>query len=683
MDFKFVKGRATFIIVAIVLLFFSILLATNAGISADEQLHYGQAENVYKYFASAGNDKSALNSKGYLHFYGQSFENLSYLLIQIFNIENIYDFRHILSVIIGWLIIVLTGIFTVRLKNVQAGILAMILLFLSPHFLGHCYNNLTDIPFAFSYLFFLYHCYRMFGELPKITPFRFVMLSIGLFLSISNRVGGMICIPLMFLFTAVYIFIYRKSNIITIKMIVIIFLKLLFISIIGILCSILIWPYAIENGIEGIISSIDFMSNIPTGIYQLFEGQNILSVNLPDYFLIKSILITTPVIIFSGVALYTYFGIIRKKALFFISLFILLSFIFPLVYIIIKKSNVYSSWRHVLFIYPFIIISSAIGLEMGISYFKNKFLKIATIVSVGLLLVLPLKHIASSHPYEYIYYNELNGGLKEAYGFYELDYFYNSTEEASEWLIQYLNSNEKKTKEKINIVTNRVDITQYCFRKDTSKINVLYSSYRNIMEKNWDYGIIINTQIDAYLLQNTLWPPKGTIHTIDVNGFPICAIIKRDNKYEYLGYKAQKENNIDSALIYYNKLKQDSSTIELSYKKLGYLHHRSGNIDSAYYYYQKALKKYSEDCDMLAQTGLILTRKHKTKEALSYLQKSLQIRPDNITALSALVQLYYQNKDYDNAIKILNRILYYKPNDRNINNTLKYIESEAQKNRKI
>ena len=264
-----------------------------------------------------------------------------------------------------------------------------------------------------------------------------------------------------------------------------------------------------------------------------------------------------------------------------------------------------------------------------------------------------------------------------------MDYFYNSTEEASEWLIKYLNANQKKTEEKINIVTNRLDITQYCFRKHTSQTNILYSSYRNIWEKNWDYGIIINTQIDAYLLQNKLWPPKGTIHKIEVEGFPICAVIKRENKYEYLGYKAQKENKIDSALIYYNKLKQNSSTTESSYKNLGYLYHRSGNIDSAYYYYQKALKKYPEDFDMLAQIGLILTRKHKTNEALSYLQKSLQIRPDNITALSTLVQLYYQNKDYDNAIKVLNRIIYYKPNDKNVYNTLKHIESEAKKNRKM
>ena len=130
LDCKFVSGRNIFILIATILLFFCIILATNAGISADEQLHYGQAENVYKYYFSSGEDKSALNSKGYLHFYGQSFENLSYLLIQIFNIENIFEFRHILSVIIGWLIILITGIFTVRLRNWQAGIFAMILLFI-------------------------------------------------------------------------------------------------------------------------------------------------------------------------------------------------------------------------------------------------------------------------------------------------------------------------------------------------------------------------------------------------------------------------------------------------------------------------------------------------------------------------------------------------------------------------
>jgi hypothetical protein len=43
-------------------------------------------------------------------------------------------------------------------------------------------------------------------------------------------------------------------------------------------------------------------------------------------------------------------------------------------------------------------------------------------------------NLVKLHPYEYVYFNELVGGFKGAYGKYETDYWVASMKEAVEWL---------------------------------------------------------------------------------------------------------------------------------------------------------------------------------------------------------------------------------------------------------
>lgn len=55
-----------------------------------------------------------------------------------------------------------------------------------------------------------------------------------------------------------------------------------------------------------------------------------------------------------------------------------------------------------------------------------KYLKgVMVVVFVGLLF-LPARHMAVNHPNDYVYFSELVGGLRGAYGDYETDYYYNS-----------------------------------------------------------------------------------------------------------------------------------------------------------------------------------------------------------------------------------------------------------------
>ena len=135
------------------LLVLMLLLSKNAGISCDEVLHYNQSVSVYNYFASHGQDQSALNTPvTNLKYYGQSYDDIVTILIKWFKIENVYGFRHLMSSLAGWLTIFITALFAVWLADYKAGILVLILFALSPTFMGHTQNNLKDIPFALAYI---------------------------------------------------------------------------------------------------------------------------------------------------------------------------------------------------------------------------------------------------------------------------------------------------------------------------------------------------------------------------------------------------------------------------------------------------------------------------------------------------------------------------------------------------
>ena len=112
-------------------------------------------------------------------------------------------------------------------------------------------------------------------------------------------------------------------------------------------------------------------------------------------------------------------------------------------FVVFEKSNLYSSWRQFLFLYPAIVLIAATGFNFLFDYLSK--IKYSVWVIVALLLLLsvhPLRFMAANHRYSYIYYNQLVGGLHGAYGNYETDYYYVSQTEASKWLIDYLK--EKK-----------------------------------------------------------------------------------------------------------------------------------------------------------------------------------------------------------------------------------------------
>ena len=196
------------------LLVLMLLLSKNAGISCDEVLHYNHSVSVYNYFISHGEDQSALNTPvTNLKYYGQSYDNIVTFLIRSFDIKNVYEFRHLMSTLAGWLVIFMTALFAIWLSDHKTGILVLIMFAVSPTFMGHTQNNLKDVPFALAYIASTFFTLKFLASGAKNSYRDLIFLTLSLAFSISIRAGGLISICYLFFFLFIfYCYIYLKSH---------------------------------------------------------------------------------------------------------------------------------------------------------------------------------------------------------------------------------------------------------------------------------------------------------------------------------------------------------------------------------------------------------------------------------------------------------------------------------------
>jgi len=643
---------------AAVLLILMLLLSKNAGISCDEVLHYNQSVAVYNYFASHGHDQSALNTPvTNLKYYGQSYDDIVTILIKWFNIEDVYGFRHTMSSLAGWLVILVTALFAVWLADYKAGILVIILFAVSPTFIGHAQNNLKDIPFALAYISGIFFTLKFIlsGKRNSVNDLIFLVASISF--SISIRAGGLILICYLFFFLfVIYLFKYLRDNRIDFDEFKKKFLWMCFISLITWFLSILLWPFALQGPIKNVIESYNVMAHFPSTFRQIFEGKVQWSDFMPWYYLPKSILITVPVIVLTGLALFILFSLKKqdpeKKLLHRCLVF---TVAFPVLFVVYEKSNVYSSWRQFLFIYPSIILLASIGFFRFFEHVKQKYLKWGIAVLIVLLSIHPLKFMYNNPQFYYLYYNQLIGGVKGAYSNYETDYYYVSQTEASEWLINYLKNEKLPGKIRV-MATYPVD---WQFRNHP-EIETSYVRYEERSLYDWDYAIVTNRYISPFQLRKKIWPPENSIHLIYADDVPVCAVIKRKTKDDFAGYSALNEGKNNEAIDHYSEALKIDDRDEMIFYNFAAALYNDGQKDKADSLLKGGLELNPDFEPILMYLGNIARSENKMNEAISYYEKVIRVNRKYFEAYVSMAELLIGN-DVDRSRTLLRTCLKMNP----------------------
>jgi tetratricopeptide (TPR) repeat protein len=669
--------RLAFTAVAILLFFLMPILSLDAGISGDEEVNYRHAGYVLDYYATMGEDTTSLFTPvTQLQYYGQAFDNFTALFNRAFDVELEMEWRHVFNALVGWLTLIIAALLAVRVAGWRAGLFTMLLLFFSPRFLGHSFNNPKDIPFALGYIFSIYYFILFLKRFPKPGKKTIFLALLGVALAISIRIGGLLLIAFLFLFSGIFFLVTSpkkeflgKYNINRLgKLITYLFI----ISLGGYFLGLLFWPYALQDPIGNPLEALDLMTNFSASLRQLFAGKVIWSDRLPWYYLSKYIVISVPIIVLVGVVLsFFFFTRIKGRLNYLWMFFILFAFVFPVAYIINKESNVYGGWRHVLFIYPPMVIAASIGYEGITRALKNKYIKLAALLCVLFLAYHPVKHIIKNHPLEYIYYNQLVGGVKGAYSNYEMDYYYHGVRSATEWLLNHLEENDLN--EDIILATNFAHTVKY-YTRNYDNIKVVYIRYYDRGNSDWDYAILANSYINPYHLKRNTWPPKNTIHRVEVDDVPVGAVVERKDKSDFLGHQALQNRNYklaekklkealaldpnneaaalnlttvyvqtnqhDKAIAQANKLLKVYPNYDKALNLLGIAYMNKNQLDNALAVFNRITEVNPKFVSSYYNMGLVYARRNNAKQALNYFNKAIEVnrrfKPAYLAAASVL-----------------------------------------------
>ncbi len=702
------------------LLFGIVFLTTLVGMPAlsfdytitwDEYEDVCYFDEVYGYFKTFGEDKRCLDVDGtmdhsesnvnknlipHLVNYGPFVNLLAAFLNDTISPFGIYETRHLLIALFAVWGMLFTGLLARKLGTWRTGLLAFLFILLTPTIFGHSMNNQKDIPFLAFYISSVYYMFRFIDEAPNFRFKTLVMLAFTMGITMSIRVGGLLVFAYLGLFAAISFLlkVYKKELTFNFKNIKTYAVPILIVYFFAYLIGIMFWPAAIQDPIGHPLSALkNFEKFSLVHIYEIFEGTRYYMKDFPWYYIPKSMLITIPLFVLVGLSLAVLaspFLIKRydwKKIgmLFFV-------FIFPIAYVIYKKSAVYSSWRHLLFAYPAIVVLAAASWDWLVEKAKVKWLKLGVAVVLLALVGKVTFWMVKNHPYQYVYYNEIVGGINGAYGSYETDYWCQSPRASVEWLLE----NEKDiTKKKTTIISNNESHSiSYYAKKQTDSFEYAWARDHEWNKNPWDYAIWTTRTLSKAQMKNGYFPPKGTIHVIKVDDVPIAAIVKRTNFDLSIAEEVMKKGNFDSAIKHCIAYTKYDPLEEEAYRQWGLNLLQSGKPDQAFPMLYKSIELCPENYYSWNYLGFAYRNMNNLDSALIAYSLSIKYKENMSSAYDGRGDIYYgkgdfraAKKDYEQALAFggANPLTMYKIGEacfalNDNNEALKYLGAAIQYN---
>ncbi len=523
--------RMAFALGSILLFILMCVLSFDYGITGDEVLQKEYGDNVLAYFETNGKDRGFMQQNN-VHYYGGLFDYTASWCNKHIGGGDEYDMRHLLNAIFGFLAILFAG----RIGRLVSGswrvaLLTLLFLALSPRFFGHCMNNPKDIPFATGYLIGIYYMLHIAKQLPRVSWKAILMTIVGMCITINMRSGGILLIPYLGVFMAGAV-LFRpelRPVLFKVKLMPLLRMLALFVGIVlmGYWSGTWFWPYAQEDILNHPFESLREMTNFATGIRMLWNGEHLWSDQLPWYYIPQWLIISSPIVVLLGLPLLGGFFLHKTYKKRWLTLGLaLFTAVFPLAYAIYKGSSLYDGMRHFLFIYPLLVFAAAFGWVILADLLKHKVAKIIIAVAIAGMLILPMRWMVVSHPYQYTYFNEFFGGIKAAYGYYETDYWMTCMRRLSDWVIE----NEPKVKagEKVVVATNCHKPVAHYF-KDYPNVKVEYVRYHQRVRTSYDYLLSYSRFISHGFIQSGAWPPGNVVYLESVDGVPLGAVTKNES----------------------------------------------------------------------------------------------------------------------------------------------------------
>jgi len=373
--------------------------------------------------------------------------------------------------------------FTCKVYGKFAAVSATLSLAFLPVFFGEAHLNMKDLPFAALYGLVIILFWKGVSE----KDWKWIASSSVIFgLTLASRPMAFTVLFVIYgwlLLTQLHKIHFDKSKLT---------ISLFLLPIIGITVFFLAWPWLWLDPINNLLASARFYQN--RQMFALYFGIPLYTNNnLPWHYAIVMLAITTPIpillfAIVGGIATLKRFWSLRDEASILVLLWFGVSMIrssLPNIFPVYNGTRLFTDAMLPLCILAGIGASSIYmylhSHSIKYSNFQHLMKVLSAIIIIGLITMPGFIAIYQIHPYEMSYYNELVGGVKGAYGKFDVDYWSQAWTQGARWLNEHAVRNAKIL---IPIPTG-FQIARYYFTRSDLEI-----SDRTAFEEHVDYVMI-------------------------------------------------------------------------------------------------------------------------------------------------------------------------------------------------
>ena len=422
-------ARSAFGLIAAALLPIMVLASFDFGVTWDENARHEYGEHIWEFFSGLRSRSSFVEDGG--HLYGGLFDVIC-VAVERWLPLNRYVLRHAINAIVGWVGVMYCGRLAARLFGTWAGVLAMILLAASPRYFADSMNNPKDLPFAAMTVVALYYISTVSATWPYLSRGTAIKIVVALALALNIRAGALLYLGYLAMLVTAFVIAERNVNW---RRLADTSARLATMAAAVLLLGTAFWPWAqgapLTRPFEALFSLANY-GGYGGGV--LFNGYDYVPTDLPWYYAPWSFLISTPPVVIAGAILSMFVSrsrgwILRRRALWVVA-------VLPVLYVIVKDSTLYDGVRHLLFIYPILIVLSASGWTACLLEPNRAWLRRSTAALLVAGLVTVLTFDVRFHPNQTVYFNELVGGPRGALAKFDLDYWGNCFLEAVAWSAQ-------------------------------------------------------------------------------------------------------------------------------------------------------------------------------------------------------------------------------------------------------
>ncbi|MEO6036848.1 MAG: tetratricopeptide repeat protein, partial [Saprospiraceae bacterium] len=648
-------------------------LSLGSGINADDKFQVDYSQKLVNYYGTFGRDTAALNiPEGNMHLYGGAFEMATGFANKAFGYQptdlGYHQVRHATSALLGWIAMLCAALFARLIAGERAGLITLIIMLLSPRFVGDSLMNPKDIPFAAGYMLAIYNLAAVLTRMPRPRPWNVAGLVGGLALGLAMRAGGLLTFVYVFLFAGLYfLFSYRNriragtpESPSTLGRYALVIVGTV---VAGYVLALLFWPFALQSPLKNPFVALSKFADLEVKIRVLYEGENMMSDKTPWHYPLKWILYTIPLAALVGflgsVALLP--RLLRKYN----PLWVLLAgfaAVFPVFYIIYKHSVIHDGWRHLTFAYPPLCVVAGLFWNEAAAFFSGrKAFQYAVLGAMGLLLVDASLFIVRNPKIPYVYFNPLIGGIQGAYGQFETDYWGLSTRQGIEWLEQQgiLGPNMQQ---QVVIATNMLYSTRQLTAKYGDKVKLRYLKWEKRCDDVWDYALYPTRFLDGATLQKGKWPPDNAVHIVEANGAPLLVVLKDNGKNCGQGIAAAKQGDYVTAI---ERLKAEVANVpdnDLAWANLAQSYLNNNQPEESKAAAEQALTISPDDMQAGNLLGMYWMAKNDRGKAKAQFEANLKKEPSNAAAWYYLGLIEHQDGDNQTALNDLMAAIKVAPN---------------------